>query len=146
MDDFSEQIRADPEYVREPPWREVECLGNEAIVKVRATDALLATINAAPGFQRIPARFLNLSQTLGDLTAGERTTINNKILSLGYTQAEIDAVIGATLGAWRNRTLRQVFQFVLSRRNTPRYDQPSDTIMLDGPVRPCNPIELTDVV
>ena len=144
MDDFTRQILADPEYAGGEPWRECECLGDQAIVKVRASSTLLQTINAAPGFQRIPARFTDLSQTLGDLTNTERTQLNNKLLSLGYTQQEINAALGSSLNGWRSITLRQVFRFALTRRLKPRYDQATDTIMLDGPVQVCTPIESAD--
>lgn len=144
MDDFTAEIIADPEYAGGEPWRESECLGGEAIVKVRASAALLATINAEPGFQRIPARFTDLSTPLGDLTVAERTALNNKLVSLGYEQAEIDAALGATNGAWRTKTLGQVFRFALSRRQKPRYDQATDAIVLDGPDQPCAPIDDVD--
>jgi hypothetical protein len=144
MDDFTEQIRADPEYAGGAPWSECECLGDQAVVKVRASNALLTTINAAPGFQRVPARFLDLSQELGDLTAGERTAINNKFLSLGYTQTEIDNAVGATNGAWRTKTLRQLLRFALTRRRRPRYDSGTDTIVMDGAVQVCRPVEDAD--
>jgi hypothetical protein len=146
MDDFTEQIRADPEYQGGEPWSECECLGDQAVVKVRASSVLLSTINAAPGFQRVPARFTDLSQTLGNLTTQERTQLNNKLLSLGYTQAEINAAVGSTNGQWRAKTLRQLLRFVLSRRRLPRYDDVNDLIVLDGDVDACRDVDDADAV
>lgn len=135
MDDFTAQIRADG-----GDWSETEVLGDVAIVKVRASDATLATINAAPGFVRIP-NHVDLGDTLGDLTVNQRTAILNKLLSMGYTQAEIDAALPAN---WQTVTLGQVLRFAARRRLKPRYDEGTDTIIIDGPEQPVRPIEHVD--
>lgn len=119
IDDFTTQILADG-----GDWKEAECLGDYAIVKVRASAATLTAINAAPGFIAIPDRFTDLSLTLGDLTTGERNALTNFLLARGFTQTEITTAIGNTNGAWRLKTLRQVLQFALSRWRRP--------LMFDG--------------
>lgn len=141
IDDYTTQILADPEYAGAQPWSETEVLGGHCIVKVRASATLLTTINAEVGVQRIPARFTDLSMTLGDLTAGERTALLNKMQALGYTTAEITTALGGTLAAWRTVTLAQLLGFIATRRLRPRYDVPTATIILDGQVEACVPIE-----
>lgn len=135
MDDFTEQIRADG-----GDWSETEILGDAAIVKTRASAATLATIAATAGFDRFP-NHVNLNDTLGDLTAGQRNAILNRALALGYSQAEIDAALPPN---WQNVTLRQVLRFLAGRRLRPRYDQPTDTIVVDGPEQPVRPVEDVD--
>lgn len=103
-------------------WRAVETLGDQWIVKVRASDATLTAINQATGNIRIPARFLDPDVTLGDLTTGERNAINTRLLAMGFTQTQITNAIGNTNGAWRAKTLRQVFNFARSRWRRPVND------------------------
>jgi hypothetical protein len=129
MDDFTAEIIADG-----GAWTESEVLGDCAVVKVRASDATLTTINAATGFTRIP--LTALSQSLGSLTAAQRTAIRNRIVAAGYTMEEINARFPNIA----NATLRQVLEFWARRRLKPRYDAASDTIVLDGDVQPCRPI------
>lgn len=114
MDDFTAQILADG-----GAWREGEILGDYALVKVRASAATLTAINAAPGMLRVPNHF-DLSDTLGDLTAPQRTAILNFALARGYTQAQIDAALPAN---WQNVTLGQVLRFLSSR-----WRRPSDIV------------------
>ena len=132
MDDFTTQIVADG-----GTWDETEILGNAALVKVRASTATLTTINGAAGFLRIPNHF-DLNDTLGDLTAGQRTEILNEALALGYTQAEINAALPAN---WQAVTLGQVLRFLATRRLKPRYDSGTDSIILDGNVQPVRPVD-----
>lgn len=106
-------------------WREIECLGNEAIVKVKGDIAALTTLNGL--YQRIPKDALN--STLSDLTSAQKTALRNKVLSLGYTTAEVQAALGSDIGS---RTLRDVLYFVCSKRRKPRYDIDTDAIVLDG--------------
>jgi len=135
MDDFTALIRADG-----GNWKETEVLGDCALVKVRASAATLATINAAPGMLRIP-NHVSLTDTLGDLTAAQRTAILNRLLAMGYTQAEIDAALPAN---WAVVTLGQVLRFAATRRLRPRYDAGTDAIVLDGPTQPVTPVESVD--
>lgn len=132
MNDFTATIRADG-----GDWSETEVLGDHALVKVRASAATLTAINAAAGFVRVPGH-VDLNDTLGDLTAGQRQAILDKLLALGYPQAEIDAALPAN---WAAVTLGQVLRFAARRRLKPRYDQNTDTILLDGDVQPVRPVE-----
>lgn len=108
--DFTAQILADGGV-----WREAEMLGDFAVVKVRASAATLTAINAAPGVLRVP-NHTTLTDTLGDLTAGQRTAILNFALARGFTQAQIDAALPAN---WANVTLGQVLRFLISRWQRP---------------------------
>lgn len=120
-------------------WSETEILGNQALVKVRASDALLNTISAEPGYLTIPRRFFNLEDSFADLQVGERNQMENAARNLGYSQAEIDAAMGDTITLWRQKTLDDYLALVSTRRLKPRYDTPTDTIVFDGPVQPVKP-------
>jgi hypothetical protein len=136
MDEFTAAIAADG-----GTWDETEILGDHALVKVRADPTTLVTINAAPGFLRIPGHF-DLSDTLGDLTAGQRNAILAKLEALGYSNAEVVAALPAN---WQAVTLGQVLRFAASRRLKPRYDVATDTIVVDGPEQPVKPVELCSI-
>jgi len=146
MDDFTGPIWADNGWpqgnVPGSPtfWSETEILGDAAIVKVRAEAGTLSTINAAPGFLRIP-NHVDLGDTLGDLTAGQKQVLLNKAVALGYSLAEIQAALPTN---WSTVTLRQVLAFLAQRRLKPRYDPDTDEIVLDGAVQPVRPLD--DVV
>src|SRR5512139_3989668 len=71
-------------------WDETEVLGDAALVKVRASEGLLTTIQNATGFVRVLTRW-TLSDLLSDLTTAQRNGIQNKLLSMGYSQSEINA-------------------------------------------------------
>jgi hypothetical protein len=135
IDDYTELINTDGGI-----WVETEVLGDTALVKVRASAATLTTINAEPGVLRIPAH-TNLNDTLGDLTAGQRQALKDKALEMGYTLGEINAALPAD---WSAVTLRQVLRFLATRRLKPRYDQGTDTIVLDGAVQPVKDVEAVD--
>lgn len=137
MDDFTTLILADG-----GAWDETEILGDRALVKVRASTATLTTIGATAGYFAIPSRFFRLEDSFADLTAGERNQISNAITGLGYTQAELDAAMGATLALWRAKTLADLLRLAATRRLRPRYDQPTDTIVCDGPAQPVKPVAL----
>jgi hypothetical protein len=135
MEDFTSQILADG-----GAWSECEGLGSYAVVKVRASSATLTSIAQTAGIDRFP-NHVNLSDTLGDLTTNQRNAILNRLQTMGYTLAEINAALPAN---WQNVTLRQVLRFALTRRLKPRYDQATDTIVLDGTVQPTRPVEDAD--
>jgi hypothetical protein len=132
MDDFTADIEADG-----GAWSETEILGDHALVKVRAAPATLTTINAAAGFIRIPTHF-DLNDTLGDLTVGQRNAILAKLEALGYSNAEVTAALPAN---WAAVTLGQVLRFAATRRLKPRYDEGTDTIIVDGPEQPVRPVD-----
>ncbi len=134
MDDFTPQIHGEG-----GRWSETEVLGGYAIVKARASDALLTTIAGTAGFQRLPVALL--TEPLSSLTGAQRTAIRNRILAMGYTDAEITTALGANIG---QRTLGQVLRFAASRRLKPRYDAIQDVIVCDGPVQSCRLIDDVD--
>lgn len=134
MDDFTDQIAASG-----GAWAESEVLGDRAVVKVRASAAVLSAINAAPGMVRIPKAALQ--GTLADLTAGQKTALRNLLTDMGYSLAEIQTRFGSDLSAF---TLGDVLRFAASRRRKPRYDAQADTIVLDGEVMPCRTIDDVD--
>ena len=131
MNDYTASIRADG-----GDWKEVEILGNVCLVKVRASAITIATISADIRFRKFQKNALNLS--LSDLTSTQKTALRNFVLSLGYTSAEIQAALGSDLGAV---TLRDVLRFIASRRRMPRYDQATDTIVVDGSDHPTGDVD-----
>jgi hypothetical protein len=139
MNDFTATIFAEG-----GDWAEVEVLGGYAIVKVRASSAILTTIAGTAGFQRIPPAFTDLSTTMGSLTTTQRTAILNRILAMGYTNEEINTVLGTNLAGWRTKTLGQLLHFVTSRRRKPRYDAIASAIVLDGEIVACESVETVD--
>ncbi len=139
MDDFTAQI-----YPENGAWSESEVLGGYAVVKVRASDATLTTIAGTTGFQRIPT-FIGLTDVMTSLTTAQRTAIEDKVLAMGYTQAEIDAVMGGTLGLWRQKDLGILLRFIAQRRLVPRWDDIQQQIVLDGAAVACRPIADVDV-
>ena len=138
MDDFTQTILAGGGV-----WSETEVLGDQALVKVLATDSTLTTIAGTTGFYRVTNRWL-LSDSLADLTAVQRNAIQTRILAMGYTQAEIDAVMGDTLALWRQKTFATLLGLIATRRRKPRYDSASDAIILDGNVQVCRSVESVD--
>jgi hypothetical protein len=120
MNDFTAQINADG-----GAWSASEILGGYALVKVRANANTLTTIAGTTGFQ-------------------QRTAIKNKILAMGYTQAEINAVMGSTLALWRQKALRVLFNFIAQRRLEERFDINLQQIVLDGPYISCRSVTVVD--
>jgi uncharacterized membrane protein (UPF0136 family) len=135
MDDFTSTIEADG-----GAWSESEVLGGYAVVKVRAAAATLTSIGGTVGYYRIPS-FTHLTDVLTGLTAGQRTAIQNRILAMGYTQAEIDAAMGNTLALWRQKVLSTLLRFIAQRRLSPRWDSIQQQFVLDGALRDCKPID-----
>lgn len=119
-------------------WREVEILGNQAIVKVRASSATLTAIGALNGVTVIP--LTHLDDPLSSLTAGQRTSIRNVILNAGYTPTEVNNRFPNIA----NATIGDVLRFLATRRLKPRYDSGTDTIVLDGLVEQCNSVDDLD--
>jgi len=67
--------------------------------------------------------------------------LRNRVLALGYTAADVTAALPGDLGS---HTLRDLLGFVASRRRLVRYDQPTDTVIDDGPDQPVRPIDHVD--
>jgi hypothetical protein len=136
MDDFTPQIIVD-----KGAWAESEVLGDRAVVKVRASDATLAVIEAEPGFARLPKS--GLSESLSDRTPGEKQALADLLVAGGYSAKEVREGLGANLGG---RTLGDILRFAAQRRLKPRYDAAKDAIVLDGPVQWVRPIDEIDKV
>ena len=115
-------------------WSESECLGDHAIVKVRALDTTLTTIAQTAGFQRLPKDLLN--DALNTLSNAQKDAITNKLQALGYSLAEIRADLGNNIGT---KTLRDVLRFALKRRLKPRWN--GTAIVLDGAEQVCRTVE-----
>ena len=135
MDDYTDIIAADG-----GAWSETEVLGGYALVKVRATEDTLTIIAGVTGILRIP-RVWDLSTTLATLSTAQRTAIRNKILAMGYTEAEITAALGTNIA---QRTLGQVLRFAAQRRLKPRWDVANDLIVLDGAYESCRSVDSVD--
>lgn len=136
MNDFTLEIIADG-----GAWSETEVLGDQALVKIRASDTLLTTIEDAGHFNL--AKFLakiNLADSLSDLTNANRSVIQNRLLQNGYEQTEIDAALGSNLSAWRAKTFGDLLNLIATRRLEPRYDSANDLIICDGPAKSCKPV------
>jgi hypothetical protein len=133
MDDFTAQIKADG-----GRWAETEILGDRAIVKVNASPATLTTIANTATFRRIPLTLLN--DPLSSLSTAVQNAIRQEVLDAGYTLAEVNArfpnIASATLG--------DVLRFMATRRLSTRYDRGTDTIILDGAIKPCRSVDSVD--
>lgn len=132
---FQPQIEADA-----GDLRIAEFLGGRWLAKVRASAATLTAIDGAAGIFRLPLAALD--NPLSSLTNGQRTAIRNEALAAGYTSTEINAAFPNLADA----TLGQVLRFFLTRRLKPRYDQATDSIVLDGPEQPVVAIEALEAV
>jgi hypothetical protein len=138
MDDFTPQIVADG-----GKWAESEVLGGYAVVKVSAASTTLTTIGGTTNFYRITNHIV-LSDTLSDLTTTQRNAITTRVLAMGYTQAELDAVMGNTLALWRLKNFLTLLNFIAQRKLTPRWNATNQMIVLDGILQSCEPITGVD--
>lgn len=121
-------------------WSETEILGNQAIVKVNAPAGVLNALAAVDGFQRLPKD--RIDDPLSDLSAAAKQKIRDAAIAAGYSLAEIQARFPNDLGTY---TLRDVLQFLATRRLKPRYDAQADEIIVDGPEQPCKPVDAVDI-
>jgi hypothetical protein len=117
-------------------WQYTEVLGNQAIVKVRASAGLLTTIaNDALGMGITRLPLAQLSASLASLTAAQRAAIRDRLEAAGYTVAEISA-------RFPNQdlttvTLGDVLRFLAQRRRKPRWTDGTRTaVVLDGQAVP----------
>lgn len=133
MNEFNTQIFGDGGI-----WEEIEAGANFAIVKVSASAATLSTI--ASSFLRIPVNQLNT--TLASLSNAKKTALRNKIIEMGYTSQEITNALGSNIGT---KTLRQLLNFIITRRIKPRFDSVNKQIVFDGEaVTPSKTVEEVD--
>jgi len=137
MDNFTAQISQDA-----GEWAESECLGDAAVVKVRASHATLATIAGTTGFDRIPWDWL-LQDTMVDLSNAQYNVVRGRVRQMGYSDAEIDAGLGANVTAWRTKTFIDLLNFICQRRIVPRFDRILQQIIFDGEAVACkSPAEI----
>lgn len=134
IDDLTAQILSEG-----GEWDETEILGDKALVKVRAAQATLTLVSNIAGVFTIPQKWIEMQDSLSNMTAGERNQLQSAVLSLGYTQAELDAAMGSTLAQWRTHVLGDLLNMAATRRLQPRYDSATDTIFVDGPIQPVKP-------
>lgn len=134
IDDFTAQIKASG-----GAWSEVEVLGNRAIAKVRAPGSVLAALANVTGFKLLPKA--RLDDELWDLSPTVKAAIKDELLDAGYSLSEITTRFDRDLG---NYTLRDVLRFMATRRLKQRYDEQSQTIVLDGPPQACESIDKLD--
>lgn len=110
-----------------------ECLGNYAVGKVSGvTVATANAIVADPVIRRFPV-VNQLTDNLVVLSPAQWANYRQFALDLGYPAAEWDAAFPLDKS---NYTLRQVVEFAVRRRITPRLDVPTNTIIFDGPTVP----------
>ncbi len=131
MNDFTADILSDG-----GQWKETEILGNWCLVKVKASAVTLTTI--AGTYRRIPAS--KLDDPLISLTNAQKIALRNMATDAGYTLTEMQDALGDLSTA----TLADLLRFLATRRVTPRYDAATQTIIFDGPVRPCRSIDAID--
>lgn len=131
IDYYTSQIRSDG-----GDWSETEVLGDRAIVKVRASNSTLTTLDSK--YKRLPKD--RLDDSLSDLPVGVKQEIKDEILDMGYTVEEIQNKFGNDLGQF---TLRDVLKFMTTRRLKPRKVD-EDTIVCDGIVQRCRSLESVD--
>lgn len=112
-----------------------EIAGNKCLVKVKASVATLTLIAAT--YPRIPGALLD--DTLGSLTAGQRTALRQLLLDAGYTLQDVNARFPDLAAATVGDVLRYLAQ--KPRRKT-RFDVATDTIVLDGPDQPTGNVDV----
>lgn len=135
VDDYTRIVRGDG-----GSWAEAECLGDRAVVKVRASSATLALISADPAIGRFPVH--RLHDPLSSAPAAQLAAINIELVAMGYPRAEIDAAFPDGL---QGATLRDLIRFILRRRQLPTGHHPVTGEIVFGPVHvACRPLEHVD--
>ncbi len=125
-------------------WHEVEILGNRAIVKIKASQDILESLDIE--YKRLPKDKLNAS--LADLSQAAKDKIKNELIDMGYSLGEIKARFGNDV-EFANYTLKDVLKFMAQRRKKPRNITDSNGVIIDiavdGDERPCaKTIEILD--
>jgi hypothetical protein len=101
MDRFTPIIRADG-----GQWSEIEMLGNQTLVKVEASDAVLDQIAASSTYIRIPV--IEHRKAWGTVEPGLKGQITSLLASAGYDIEQMPTSKGMkdmliSMGAKRNR-------------------------------------------
>jgi hypothetical protein len=119
-------------------WGNVEVLGGYNIVKVKASDTTLTKLGGL--FLRVPVA--SLDNKLSSLTAAQKTRVRDVINAMGYSDADIQAVLGnfSNIG---QKTLAQLLNFIASKRQIGRYSSLTDSIVYDGAI--VTPIPVDDI-
>jgi len=104
ISDFTPEIQGSDGH-----WSEIEFLGNRALVKVRAPDAVLATLDAQ-GWPRVPQR--PLGTRLSSLTLSQRAALRDQVLAAGYSLQDFQQA----LPDFTQNTLADFLRFLCSRR------------------------------
>jgi hypothetical protein len=134
MDDFTARLNAVG-----GSWSESECLGNHAVVKVTAPDSLLDKIRAAEGFVELPIEFL--WQPLSGMPLMQQYVLIGKAQELGYSIEEIQTHFPNDLGTY---TLRDMLNFILTRRYDPAWDEATQSIVFTSTARSCKSADALD--
>lgn len=113
-------------------WDNVVVGTGYAVVKVRATAAVLDYLASQSGIIRVPLS--RLDDSLGTLTANQLQAIRNAVEAMGYTAEEINAAYPD----WRQITLLQLFRFVFTRRRAARWDDVGQAFIYDGKLMTCS--------
>jgi hypothetical protein len=134
MDEFTPEIQSTG-----GSWSESECLGNHAVVKVTAPDSLLDNIRAAEGFVELPIEFL--WKPLSGMPMMQQYVLIGKAQELGYSIEEIQTHFPNDLGTY---TLRDMLNFILTRRYDPAWDEATQSIVFTSTVRSCKSADALD--
>ena len=98
-------------------WREIETIGNRALVKVSASDSVLTTLNSK--YLRLPKN--KIDDSLSDLCNNAITKIKDELLDMGYTLTQIKAKFGNRVNL-KNYTLRDIFNFIVKSSKSMKLD------------------------
>jgi hypothetical protein len=134
VSDYTTQIRADG-----GDWSNTEVLGGYNIVKVKASDTTLTMLDGL--FLRVPVALLD--NTLASLTAAQKNRVHDTLNTMGYSDADITAVLG-NFNNIGQKTLRQLFNFVASKRQVARYNAAIDSVVYDGAIVVPTPVDAID--
>lgn len=106
-------------------WEAIEAGAGYAVVKIKAEDKTLETLDAL--YKRLPSD--DLKSGLDTVPADEKNGLRQTLLDMKYTEIEIDAQFPR---GFDGHTLEEVVKFMASRRRLPRYDEAKDEHVFDG--------------
>lgn len=130
MDDYTQQII----YKDGGNWSETEVLGDRAIVKVKAEEKTIETLDTV--FKRLPVD--SLDSGLTTKTAEVKTSISSELADMGYKSSDTSKVNLDTCKAV------DLLKVMATKRLAPRYDAEKDLIICDGIEQQCRSIESVD--
>lgn len=106
-------------------WDAIEAGAGYAIVKIKAEDKTLETLNAL--YKRLPSD--NLKGSLENVPRDQKDDLRQTLLDMKYSAEEIDAQFPR---GFDGHTLEEVVKFMASKRRLPRYDEAKDEHVFDG--------------